>query len=132
MRVRCADGRVRVVLSIDEVSRRGNLYRNFKVRVVYRPDTSGLTAQLVRDGIIELEGKRLGTKSQVVLRGVFAKLFPRNRPVPLTHSLAGYGKQLAGCQMTQFDVEDGWIGLALGPQRTTSKDRVALKTTVAR
>ena len=83
----------------------------------YRPQVEGRTAELVRDGGIQLSGTRLNTGAQIALRGVFAKAFPKNTPLKLTPREFAEDPQLADLAVTQFTIDDGWIGLALGPAR---------------
>lgn len=116
--VRLRDGRVELRLSIDELRKRPRRWRDFQVRVFYRPEANGRSAILVRDGIIRLAGRRMGTGSQITLRGIFARTFPNRRPWRLTPERLVDNPKLADLAVTQFVVEDGWVGLALGPQRT--------------
>ena len=49
----------------------------------YRPEAHGRSAELVRDGVVQLIG-RLSTGSQIALRGVFSEGFSQRRHLPLT------------------------------------------------
>ena len=100
-------------------------WKNFQIRVFYRPQVDGLSVKLVRDGVIHLVGKRLSTSSQIALRGVFAKTFSKHRPWILTPIRFCEDPRLDGLAVTQFVVDDGWIGAALGPDRTEPVPAVA-------
>jgi hypothetical protein len=113
---------MRVTLAIAELANRRQRFRGFQVIVPYRPDPSGLRATLVRDGIIQLGGRRFRIRTQVVLRGVFAKIFPRREPVHLLRQRLVADPRLVGLQINQFVAEDGWIGLAVGPEPSPSSD----------
>jgi len=117
VQVRCREGRITVSLSIAELRKAPRQWNDFRVSAVYRPETGGLSARLVRDGVVELETGDLSTRSQIALRGIFSKTFSKQRPWNLTpEDLAG-DSRMAGLAVTQFVVQDGWIGLALGPDR---------------
>jgi hypothetical protein len=96
------------------------------VKVFYRPQADGLSAQLVRDGTIQLSGYGLGAAGQVGLRGVFSRMFSREKPLRLLPESLVDDERLADLSVTQLVIEDGWIGLAVGPRRSTSTLPVAL------
>jgi len=108
------DGKVVIVLALDELSQRRHRYRNFRIRATYRAVADGIKLELARDGILRLEGKRFRTREQIVLRGVFAKLFPRTRPVRLIRAKFGRDRRFAGLEVTQLVVDEGWFAVALG------------------
>ena len=88
----------------------------------------GLAVDLIRDGVVQLESKRhLKGKAQLVLRGVFAKLFPRDRVVSLVTEKVARDPRWAGYEVTQFVVDGGWAGLAMAPERKTAADWTAQK-----
>ncbi len=118
VRVRYEDNRVMLVLRFAELSAgRGNHWRNFEVHGYFVPQTSGPNAELVRDGYIELLGQRLGLRDQIALRGIFTKALSRNRPLPLIPQKIAQDPRLQDLQINQFVIDDGWIGVALGPNR---------------
>lgn len=125
--VRCQVGRMLVRVSIARLSNGSRRWKGFKVRAYYRPNIDGQNAELVRDGVVELDTRgSLGT--QIVLRGIFSKAFSKNRPWKLTpESLVDDGR-LADLAVTQLVIDDGWIGLALGPGRFEARAVVAQRT----
>lgn len=125
VQVRCRDGRIIVTLSIAELSKSPRRWSDFQVSAVYRPETDGLSVRLVRDGVVELDAGDLSTRSQIALRGIFSKTFSKNRPWELTPEDFTSNPRMAGLAVTQFVVRDGWIGLALGPDRTARPPIVA-------
>jgi hypothetical protein len=119
VRVRYEDDRVMLVLKLAELSAgRGNHWRNFEVRAYFVPQTSGPNAMLVRDGYIELLGQRLGLRDQIALRGIFTKALSRNRPLSLIPQKIARDPRLQDLRINQFVIDDGWIGVALGPDRS--------------
>ena len=124
VRVSGIDGRIQVTLVIDEIKVRRSKFSNLKVRAFYRPNVSGLRAELVRDGNIQIESKkRLKAKAQIVLRGVFAKIFRRNQPLPLLGEPFVQNPRFDDFEVTQFEIEDDWLALAIG--RKAKRDKVA-------
>ncbi len=122
VRVRCEDGRVTLTLAIDKLTK-GTKYKwsNLLLRAHYAIESDGIQATLVRSGSIELEGKRLRTRDQIALRGVFSKLLSRNNQLKLVPDKLVANPGLSDLTVTQQIIEDGWIGLALG--RSVGNDR---------
>ena len=114
LRVRFSEGRITLELKIAEMVSRSRKWRNFTVRVRYREELNGLEARLVRDGIIELIGPRLGILDQTSLRAIFTKVFGRERVLPIIPSTVAHDSRLAGLRISQFTVRDGWMGIAIG------------------
>ena len=124
VRVSGIDGRVQVTLVIDEIKVRRSKFSNLKVRAFYRPNVSGLRAELVRDGSIQIESnERLKAKAQIVLRGVFAKIFRRNKPLPLLGEPFVQNPRFDDLEVTQFEIQGDWLALAIG--RKAKRDKVA-------
>jgi hypothetical protein len=121
--VRCQDGQVLLTLSIARLCK-GTRYRwhNFQVRASYQPVVHGRSAQLVRENVIQLLGKR-NMGSQIILRGVFAHALSRKAPWELVPQKIINEPKLQDAAVTQFVIEDGWIGLSLGPKQTTTARR---------
>jgi hypothetical protein len=110
---RLRDGRVQITLSIVEIAQPRRRYRYFQVHAFYRPEIEGMAVQLVRDASIRLAGRDLGFGDQLVLRSVFSKVFSKHRPLPLIPPQAAANPRLAGLEINQFVIEDGWIGLSV-------------------
>jgi hypothetical protein len=117
VRVSCDHGRVKLTIRLKELDHAGrNVWRNFEVRGYYRPSDNQLEANLVREGNLELSGERLKLGDQVALRGIFANVLSRNRQLSIVNRQLLTRPQLTDLQVTQFVIQDGWIGIALGPQ----------------
>jgi hypothetical protein len=120
--VRCVEGRLEVTLSVAKLSKSPRRWKDFQVRVFYRPEIQGRSIELVRDGVVQLIGtSRLATGSQLALRGVFSKVFSQKSPWNVTPEAFVKNPKLAGLAFTQFAIGDGWIGVALGQPRTAVK-----------
>ncbi|MBN1909079.1 MAG: hypothetical protein JW818_05010, partial [Pirellulales bacterium] len=120
--VECQDGRLALTVAITELSTRTQCWEDFRVRVFYRPKVDGLSARLVRDGVIELYGPYLRTGEKVILRSVMTRVFLKNRARQIMPKRLREEPKLADVVLTQLSIDDGWIAIALGP-----KDRVAAK-----
>lgn len=129
IRFRFADGRAQLTLALDSISVRGKRHTNFKVHAFYRPEVNGLTAELVQDGTAHIEG-RMRTASRMHLHGVMGKVLGENRRISLIGGQrpteGRFAEALVGLATNQFVIEDGWIGLAIGPLRS-AEGRVAIQ-----
>src|SRR5581483_3460882 len=65
VRVHCDDGRVEVNLALAKLQLGRESWRDFQVRVYYKPDLSTPNGKLTRDGTVQLIGDRLGAKAQI-------------------------------------------------------------------
>ena len=88
--------------------------RNFIVRAAYKPAIDGLNASLVRDGHLSISGPRMSMGQRLPVRAVFNKVLSPNRPLPLTSSEMLQQRVPENTEITQFELRDGWIGIALG------------------
>jgi hypothetical protein len=114
IRIGFQEGRVSLTLSFKELSQGKNRWRDFTVRVYYRPAPEQPGADLVRDQYVELMGKRLHFRDQVALRGVFSRIFARNQPVDFVSRMLQSDRRLTGLAVTQIAIDDGWLGIAIG------------------
>jgi hypothetical protein len=130
LRLHCEEGLIGMSLSVADLARGNEHWRDFVVKVHYRPEMAGLDAWLSRDGVIQLAGPRLNVKAQIALRGIFSKLFPPDRRVPLIHEEVLKHPKLAHLQVSQFVVAEGWLGIAVSPPRgSPTQNVVRLPTT---
>ncbi len=125
--VRCEEGRVGIAILVDRLRQDRHVWRNFQVQAFYRPETQSISAELVRDGVIQLSGDRLPLGAQIALRGIFVRIFLPRRPWDLLPRPIAENPNLADLEITQFTIDDGWVGLALGPRRAVSRARRLLR-----
>lgn len=121
VRVECGEGRLALSLSIAKLSKGRRFWKHFQVRAFYGPQVRGRSVELARQGVIHLIGRRLGLGAQITLRGIFSKTFSEKRPWKLTPERLVNHPKLGDLAVTQFVIDDGWLGLALGPQRTARR-----------
>jgi hypothetical protein len=126
IRVRCDANHLELIISIAEIRDSRHWWHDFEVRAAYRPVLHGLTAQFERDGTIELGGQYKG-KPEVALRGIFSKVLSHERKLNLLPDTVAKDSRLAGLEVTQLVVEDGWIATAIGPVRTAVRASTAAK-----
>jgi len=115
VRVQCEGDRLQLVLSIAELAHGRDKIKNFQVHVYFRPLVNGLDVRLVRDGTLQFSGRRLKTGPRVVLHSILGKLLVKDQEIELLNAALLEDPRLAGLMVTQLVIEDGWIGLALGP-----------------
>jgi len=114
--LRCKDGVVSLTLAIAELQQRGRQWNDFTMTVNYEPQIEDLHVRLVRQGPVELSGEAKG-QPDIALRGIFSKMFPRERSFELIPAVIADNRNLADMCVSQCVVEDGWIAFSLGPQR---------------
>jgi len=114
--VRCRDGQLLLTLSIARLAKGARSWKDFQVRVAYRPEVRGRSAELVRDGVVQLISTRLNNAGQIAVRGIFSRAFSKSHRWNLTPGTFVEAPQLADLAITQFDIDDGWMGIALGPR----------------
>jgi len=90
--------------------------RHFIVRATYRPQVEGMEARLVRDGHLSIRGQRMSFRSRIPVRAIFNKVLSDSRPLPLVNPGLAQQPAVAGLAVSQLELRDGWIGLAIGPQ----------------
>jgi len=114
--IRCKDNQVVLTLSIARLSKSPRKWSNFQIRAFYKPEANGRSAQLAREGVIHLIGARLTTGSQFALRGIFSRALSKKAPWELVPKQVIDQPKLKDSIITQFTIDDGWIGIALGPK----------------
>ncbi|MEM6470877.1 MAG: hypothetical protein AAF802_15060 [Planctomycetota bacterium] len=119
MTIEIEDGKVWITMRIIRLNRDRLKLRNFIVRAAYRPQFDGLKASLVREGSLNISGPRMSMRQRLPVRTVFTKVLSPNRPLPLLDGemLQKFCPPDAG--VIQFELRDGWLGLAIGTQTRT-------------
>ncbi len=120
VRLQCRDGRIEVSFALAELTHEGSRWRNFEVHTHYAPQIDGLSPRFVRDDTIRLAGESLRGKLEFKLRAIFSRVLSKNRELRLLDDSLTNDPKLKDLRITQFEVEDGWIGLAYSPRRVSS------------
>jgi len=110
--VQFEDGRIAITLSIAALSNPARRWRDFRVRAFYRPEMRGRVAVLVRDGVVQLIESRRRARSQIALRGIFAKVFHKDRAWRITPQAMATDPRLDGLEVSHLVVAEGWLSLA--------------------
>ena len=129
LKIQLHQGRMTITIKVAQLTRGSRVWRDFIVRSHYHPVRNGLAAELVRDHSIELIGRGLGLRKQIALRGVFTKVFDRNRPFPMIHPQLANDARLSDLEIRQFNVHEGWIGLDIGIKLNSNR-RVSDKSSI--
>jgi hypothetical protein len=122
---RIENGRLEIVLRLASVVLDGRTMRNFVVHAFYVPVVDGLEAELTRDKSLGIEG-RLSSADRARLHNVFNGVLPPDRRLPIVRLDDPSDPRLSGLMITQLVLEDGWLGLAVGPagsQRVAERSR---------
>ncbi len=126
VQVELANNEMHVVLRISELVVRGRANRNFKVHVYYTPSADGLVARFDHTKGPFLEGS-MRNSQRMRLQTIFGKVFPEGGYM-LFGSKYANDPRLEGLMITQLVIDDGWVGVALGPavaNRVAQLDRYA-------
>ena len=117
IRVYCDNGALTLTVAVRQITK-GSRYKwsNLRISADYGIVTDGAKAYLTRQNSIRLEGKKLRTRDQIALRGVFSKLLSRGTQLPLVPQKISDNPRLSDLAVNQHQIEDGWIGLAIGPR----------------
>jgi hypothetical protein len=117
------EGRIELTLGIAELHKFPKKWRDFQVRVYYRPKVSGIDVRFVRDGTVQLRGEHFGREPQIALRGIFSKVFSHDRDLMFVDPRVVNDPRVAGLRITQCVLTDGWIGLSLGHASSATQAR---------
>jgi hypothetical protein len=122
---RIDDGRVELMLGVSCLELQGRRMQNVVVHAFYVPAVDVLDAELVRDGPLGIEG-RISSTDRARLHNVFSTVLSEERRLPLVPLEKLNDSRLDGLAITQLVLEDGWIGVAIGPDapdRTAERSR---------
>lgn len=118
IRVRFQDGVLKLTLSLSKLEKgKKTSWNNLVVHADYEPVRDGLNISLTRSEAIRLDGDRLRFGDQIAMRGVFSKVLSQNNRMNLVPSDFSEDKRLADLVVTQSVIQDGWIGISIGPNR---------------
>lgn len=93
--------------------------RRFIVRAAYRPRLDGMEAVLEREGPINISGPAMSMRERLPVRAIFNKVFSPHRPLPLTHPALTEHPAAEKLVVSQFELRDGWIGIAISEREAS-------------
>ena len=113
--VELKDGKLEMTLRIAELNHpeRNMEFQRFVIRVSYVPVADGMRAALVRDGVVSVDGPRLGFGEKVPLRGIFGTVFAAHSSLNLIHRQWMDDPRAEGLAVSQVEVRDGWLSVAV-------------------
>lgn len=110
--VELIDGKLRLTLRIAEFSQGDRFHiERFIVSSTYVPAADGMTAELIRDGVVEIVSRY----DRLKLRVIFAKIFVSNPQIPLISESWANDPRSAGLAVSQVEIRDGWLSVAISP-----------------
>ncbi|QDU58124.1 hypothetical protein [Aeoliella mucimassa] len=116
------EGQLHLAWEVRELVVRGTATRNFKVHVYYTPAADGLVARFDHKSGPYFEGN-LRNSQRMRLQTIFGKMFPKDSELLLGTKFAD-DPRLAGLMITQLVIDDGWLGIALGPEQPTRSAQI--------
>jgi hypothetical protein len=125
--VELQDGKVELTFRIAELHHpeRNVRFQRFVIKVSYVPVASGMQASLVRDGVVSVDGPRLGFAEKIPLRGIFGTVFSGRTSVNLVHSQWQNDPRAEGLAVSQVEIRDGWLSIAVSDAASPHAARVA-------
>ncbi len=104
-----------LTLRIVELKRaEGASLRRFIVRAKYEAVADGAGAKLVRTEALRISGPRMSISERLPVRAIFNKVLDADRPLPITMPQVTRQAAVEGLVVSQLELRDGWIALALG------------------
>jgi hypothetical protein len=85
----------------------------FVVRAAYKAQGDGLNASLVREGHLRISGPGMSMRERLPVRAIFTKVLSPNHPIALTLPQLIEHPAAEGLMVSQLELREGWIGLAI-------------------
>jgi len=114
------DGKMELTLRIALLEQPGRIHiKNFSIRSAYVATVQGLQAELLRDGVISVDGHRLGSRDRFPLRAIFTKVFSERTNIPLVAQNLLDDPRSQGLVVSQLEMRDGWLAIAVSDRSET-------------
>jgi len=111
------DGRMWMTLRVESLEQPGRIHlKNFIIRTSYLPTINGLKAELSRDGVISVDGHKLGMRDRVPLRAIFSRVFSNRSTIPLVSEELLSDPRADGIAVSQVQMRDGWFAIAVSSE----------------
>ncbi|MGC4006263.1 MAG: hypothetical protein QM811_25350 [Pirellulales bacterium] len=120
------DGRLLFTVAIAELTKEDRVWENLELEVAYKLESDGLQLVLRRDGNVSLGGEHKG-RTDVMLRAIAGKMFPRDNAVALIPQRVLDDSRLQGLVWSRVQLENGWLGLSISETAELAR-RSVLKT----
>ncbi len=122
--VELKDGKLRLTLRIAEF-RQGDRFciERFIVSSDYIPVADGMRAELIRDGVVQIQSNH----DRLKLRVIFAKIFVANPQIPLISESWLTDPRSEGLAVSQVEIRDGWLAVAVSESDSAQAAEVAAR-----
>ncbi|MFG0264154.1 MAG: hypothetical protein ACF8AM_03265 [Rhodopirellula sp. JB055] len=121
MTIEIEDGKMWLTLRVVRLSQPGSpKLTRFIVRAAYKPEIDGLNARLVRDGHLRVSGPGMSMRQRLPIRAIFNKVLAEDRVIPLTTPKLIEHPAMQDLAVSQLELRDGWLALALSPEEAPS------------
>jgi hypothetical protein len=122
------DGRMWLTIRVASLEQPGRIQlKNFIIRTSYIPSVNGLRGELTRDGVISVDGHKLGMRDRLPLRAIFSRVFSNRSSIPLVSDELLSDPRAVGLAVSQMELRDGWLAIAVSQEK--SPHVVTLKAT---
>ena len=122
--VELVDGKLRLTLRIAEFSQGDRFHiERFIVTSSYVPAAAGMSAELIRDGVVEI----VSNHDRLKLRVIFAKVFVANPQIPLISESWANDPRSVGLAVSQVEIRNGWLSVAVSPADSDQAAQVAAR-----
>ncbi len=123
LQVQCGPGKLRATLRLASLDAGYFHWERLTIHADFEPVRQGRNVHLVRSGPVVVVGAQLTPSQQNILQTMLSSLLPRDTGLPLAPPALLDHARLADVAVTQAVIEDGWIGLALGPAESVRTTR---------
>ena len=130
IRVRFDQGEIKLCLRLDGLARGDQEYGGIDVGVTYKVDFRGPVPMLTRGESVSLSGRPISFRDRMAIQGVFAKVFPKDKRIPLAVHQLSKDPRFATLTLSQIVLQDGWLGLSLSDAQSSiaSANQAPLRT----
>jgi hypothetical protein len=121
MTVEFEDNRMWLTLRIASLEQPGRiLLKNFTIRTSFAPSIDGIQADVVRDGVISIDGHKIGVRDRLPLRAIFTKVFSGRTSMPMVSQELANDPRAKGLAVSQLEMRDGWFAIAVSEAEAAS------------
>ena len=121
LQVQCLDGRVRATLRLDALEAGGLHMERLVVHVEFQPVRRDRNMYLEKTGSVVVAGADISSSQRAILQTVIGGYLTRSGGLPVVPSALLDMPRLSDVAVTQCEVTDGWIAVALGPAESAMR-----------
>jgi len=121
LQVQCRDGRVHAMLRLDALDAGGLHLERLVVHVEFKPARRDRNVYLEKVGQVVVTGTEITSSQKAILQTVIGGFLARSGGLPVVPPGMLELPRLNDVAVTQCDVVDGWIAVALGPTQADAR-----------